>query len=87
VKALSDWLSTWQHVVLVLGLLVITLLAAIFVPGPTWDKLGSTVSMVLENPAAAIGAASTLGGIAAAFRWAYQRTPNAPSSPPSSPPS
>lgn len=88
-KAFSDWLSSWQHVVLVLGLLVIALLAAVFVPGSTWDKLEHLVHVVLSNPAAAIGAASTLGSIVAAFRWAYQRDPKAapPPSDPSSPPS
>lgn len=74
---MKDWFNSWEHVILVLGGLVITLLAGIFVPGPTWEKLGSTVSMIVSNPAASIGAASTVATIIAIIRAAWKRDPNA----------
>jgi hypothetical protein len=74
-KTISTWLSTWQHVVLTLGMATITVVAAVYVPSTTWDKVEHLVNVVLSNPAAAVGAATTLGTMLSALRYAWMRDP------------
>lgn len=83
-KAIGQWLSQSQHTLLVLGLAALAVIAGVEVPDSRWTKLGQVVEHVASDPAGAIMLASTIGGILAAFRAAWQRDPNRPSAPPSS---
>lgn len=84
-KAIGQWLSQWQHTLLILGLAAIAAWCARYVPDSRWTKLGELLQHIAADPTGAVMLASSLGLVLAAFRAAWQRDPNRPSTPPSSP--
>lgn len=78
-KNIGAFLSSWQHVILILGSLAAAVCAAIFVPGARWAALGALIADVAQHPAEATAFVSLIAGALATLRMAWTRQPPNPS--------
>lgn len=74
-SSIPAWVTQWKHLLITLCFATLALVAAIFVPDERFDKLGTLIERMAQDPAGAAVIVSVIAGAITTLRGAWVRQP------------